>query len=116
MTMREWSTPRISQSRRLTRALRGLNPRDLSEDRAAELDKKYQRESADLKIRKAGRPRPTICEVCGASSKRICFDHCHTSGQFRGWLCSGCNSALGMVKDNAETLRRLADYLVKSRQ
>lgn len=39
------------------------------------------------------------------------IDHCHTTGKVRGLLCSPCNKALGMVYDNPDTLRRLADYL-----
>lgn len=62
------------------------------------------------KEREAGRPRPDACEVCGCLG-RICFDHCHISGVFRGWLCNGCNAALGHVKDNPETLIRLARYV-----
>jgi hypothetical protein len=56
------------------------------------------------------RPKPDTCEVCGEGG-RIVFDHCHNSNKFRGWLCNGCNSALGHVKDNSELLRKLADYL-----
>jgi hypothetical protein len=63
----------------------------------------------------APRPRPSACEVCGSKGGRngIVFDHCHNSGLFRGWLCSGCNTALGAVRDSRETLLRLADYLVR---
>jgi len=56
---------------------------------------------------------PTECEVCGGSG-RICFDHCHNTGQFRGWICTKCNSAAGLVGDNPETLRKLAVYLEKA--
>lgn len=54
--------------------------------------------------------RPEVCSVCGGTNK-ICYDHSHTSGKFRGWLCNNCNVALGMAYDNPETLRKLADYL-----
>lgn len=58
----------------------------------------------------AGRPRPTACEVCGGGGT-ICFDHCHKTGKFRGWLCSRCNFALGNVRDNADLLVALAEYI-----
>lgn len=64
----------------------------------------------------AGRPKPEACEVCGASDRRIVFDHCHAHGHFRGWLCINCNSALGLVSDNAQTLRALAAYLDRQNQ
>jgi len=42
------------------------------------------------------------------------WDHDHNSGRFRGWLCSGCNTTLGMVYDRPSTLRALAAYLERS--
>jgi hypothetical protein len=39
------------------------------------------------------------------------IDHCHRTGRRRGLLCHRCNTALGLARDNADTLRRLADYL-----
>ena len=58
--------------------------------------------------------RADACEVCGNKNK-ICYDHSHDTGEFRGWLCSGCNLALGNVNDNPETLRRLAEYLERNK-
>ena len=66
--------------------------------------------SRQYKLKNASRLKPKQCEVCGAMG-RICFDHDHKTGKFRGWICIRCNSALGMVKDNAETLIALAEYL-----
>lgn len=37
-----------------------------------------------------------------------------TTGKFRGWLCMRYNFALGLVKDNIETLYSLAEYLKKN--
>jgi Recombination endonuclease VII len=61
-------------------------------------------------IEKAQRERPDCCEVCGQMAE-ICFDHCHKTGQFRGWLCHSCNCILGFAKDSGALLRRLANYL-----
>jgi len=63
----------------------------------------------------AGRPRASVCEVCGKAGKTV-FDHCHEHGHFRGWICNACNAALGMAQDNPATLRRLAEYLEKDAQ
>ena len=59
---------------------------------------------------KDAEPKPSKCDIC-ASTKRICYDHNHQNGEFRGWLCNACNIALGCVNDNPNTLRALADYL-----
>lgn len=73
--------------------------------------------SMNFKKKNAPRPKPDICEVCGSfvgkGKTGIHYDHNHITGEFRGWLCSGCNLALGMVKDNPKTLIALAEYLVK---
>lgn len=63
-----------------------------------------------VKEKLAGRKRPQICDVCYKKCKPD-WDHCHTTGLFRGWLCRSCNLVLGMVKDNPKTLKRLAIYL-----
>jgi len=63
--------------------------------------------------RKATRPRASSCEICA----RVCFtffDHDHSTGQFRGWICEHCNKALGFVKDDPALLRKLAEYLEKA--
>ncbi len=58
----------------------------------------------------AGRAKPATCEICGGADK-ISFDHDHTTGKFRGWLCGKCNSVLGFVKDSPAILNKLALYL-----
>jgi|SRR5215831_17319 len=63
---------------------------------------------------KAGRPRPDSCDICGQDHGKICFDHCHESGHFRGWICDRCNKVLGLVYDNPGLLRELAEYLERS--
>ena len=63
----------------------------------------------------AGRPRPKICDVCsGNHHLGIVFDHCHQSGSFRGWLCDRCNKTLGLVRDDPDLLRKLAEYLERN--
>jgi hypothetical protein len=64
------------------------------------------------KEKAAGGTKPDTCEVCGDTWK-ICFDHCHTTGKFRGWLCGKCNAAIGMAKENMDIMLRLVAYLDK---
>ena len=54
------------------------------------------------------------CKICGATPRRLCLDHDHTTGMRRGLLCSRCNSGIGLLGDNAEILKSAAAYLEKS--
>lgn len=58
-------------------------------------------------------PNPGVCSICG-NNVRVAYDHNHSSGKFRGWLCISCNTVLGLAKDNPQRLRELANYLEKS--
>lgn len=62
---------------------------------------------------RAGRSKTSICEVCG-NGGRIHWDHDHKTGKFRGWLCTQCNTSIGMVKDRIDILHKLIAYLVKN--
>jgi hypothetical protein len=64
----------------------------------------------------AGRSKPDCCDVCGATGRRIDWDHSHQRGHFRGWLCNRCNAALGMVNDDVNVLRKLIAYLERSQE
>lgn len=68
--------------------------------------------------RAAGRPRPMLCEICGQpdqAGRKLHYDHCHTHGHFRGWLCGKCNAGLGFARDDPEILMRMAVYLQMDR-
>ena len=51
-----------------------------------------------------------LCLGCKKKCK-LCIDHDHQTGRFRGLLCSSCNLGLGMLKDNPKILRNLIHYL-----
>jgi hypothetical protein len=55
------------------------------------------------------------CAICGGEPKfpkvRLCVDHCHTTGLFRGLLCGHCNTALGLFKDDISSLKNAIRYL-----
>jgi len=55
-----------------------------------------------------------ICEVCGCFQEALHHDHDHKTNKWRGWLCRGCNLAIGLVKDNPTILRDLANYLERN--
>lgn len=64
-----------------------------------------------------------VCAICRGpqwgNSTKFAVDHDHTccpeqrscGACVRGLLCNGCNSALGMMKDRPDLLRRAATYL-----
>lgn len=53
----------------------------------------------------------SICKKIVNSKKRLCVDHCHSSNEIRGFLCSNCNAGLGMFKDNILNLKNAIKYL-----
>lgn len=58
----------------------------------------------------------THCEICAevfTKSKHKHIDHCHETNKVRGVLCSKCNLAIGMMRDNPVYLRLTANYLEK---
>lgn len=57
------------------------------------------------------------CAICKSQtpnrlgSKRFAIDHDHKTGKVRGLLCHKCNTALGLVGDDIETLENMMKYL-----
>ncbi|MBT2399026.1 endonuclease VII domain-containing protein [Streptomyces sp. ISL-100] len=51
-----------------------------------------------------------ICSICLAAPA-VHVDHCHETGRVRGVLCFNCNSAIGKLGDDPDTLRRAVAYL-----
>lgn len=46
-------------------------------------------------------------------TRNLCVDHCHTSGKIRGLLCYKCNSAIGYMEENIDTMHNLIKYLIE---
>ncbi|WP_107103789.1 MULTISPECIES: endonuclease VII domain-containing protein [unclassified Streptomyces] len=51
-----------------------------------------------------------VCCICLAAPA-VHVDHCHETGRVRGVLCFNCNSAIGKLGDDPDTLRRAISYL-----
>lgn len=60
-----------------------------------------------------------VCALCGTDTPggrgRFNIDHDHQTGKIRGVLCSPCNLAIGLVKEDTLILYRMIDYLEVSR-
>ena len=64
------------------------------------------------------------CKLCGqpesspgnslwgnTGPRRLAVDHNHITNVIRGLLCSNCNRALGLFRDNCQLLRRAVIYI-----
>jgi hypothetical protein len=56
-----------------------------------------------------------ICEQPPRAGYRLCFDHDHKTGLYRGMLCINCNHLLGKAGDNIEVLQKAIHYLIEAR-
>lgn len=43
-------------------------------------------------------------------------DHCHVSNKFRGLLCSKCNTAIGLLREDVSIITACIDYLEKHKE
>ena len=56
------------------------------------------------------------CPTCGKVMTKKCIDHDHKTEKIRGVLCNNCNTSLGLLNDNVDTLKNLFQYLEQSTQ
>lgn len=90
----------------------------LNAEERREYAKAFRDKNVDILRVRRGLPPPTRaepehCELCGRhrGDRRLHLDHCHELNLFRSWLCGRCNTAIGMLGDNAAALQRAADFL-----
>ena len=56
---------------------------------------------------------------CGICCKTITktkdrhIDHCHSTGKVRGILCSKCNTAIGLLKEDTGIMFNAISYILK---
>lgn len=55
------------------------------------------------------------CKICNRHQmevkRRLNVDHCHETDEVRGLLCNQCNQALGLVKENPNTIKAMLEYI-----
>ena len=54
-----------------------------------------------------------ICKQGTNDGSHLRVDHNHITGKVRGLLCSTCNTAIGMMKDDASLFLEAIKYLTK---
>lgn len=52
-----------------------------------------------------------ICDSMFSNRWEMHIDHCHKTGRIRGLLCSCCNQAIGLLKENIKLFRKAAEYI-----
>ena len=100
--------------------------RDKNRERVRELDRKrsLQKRNGALK-RRYGIDEPTYVNMCNIQSgkcficdipqsqlsKKLYVDHNHSTGEVRKLLCTNCNAAIGMTKEDSTILLNMINYL-----
>ena len=59
-----------------------------------------------------------VCDICnepesGSRNNFLAVDHSHETNKIRGLLCTTCNRAIGLFKDDIEVLEKAIKYLKK---
>ena len=99
-----------------------LNNRDVVRKRQAHNTRKWRYGLSEQRYLELLEEQGHACPGCGTGftdGVQVDVDHDHAccpgesscGSCVRGLLCHTCNIALGMVRDDASRLRRLADYL-----
>ena len=52
------------------------------------------------------------CKIHMSDTNRgwLCVDHDHVTNKVRGFLCEDCNSGLGLIGDNLESVKNMMRY------
>jgi hypothetical protein len=67
----------------------------------------------------------SVCACCGQNEisfhqsgvrRRLAVDHDHVTGTVRGLLCSLCNRALGMLREDPRLIESLLKYVIKFKE
>lgn len=92
-------------------APKSLAPRDPERIRRNWLKRNYGITLEDFK--RMAEEQSSACAICCRPAVKLCVDHDHATGKVRGLLCSGCNTALGGLRDSVTSATAAAAYLTK---
>lgn len=97
-------------TRAKTKAHKKANPLTSEDRRKENLRYKYGISPArydELLLSQLGMCANKAC----LSTEKLVVDHNHTTGEVRGLLCHGCNTALGYAREDIDILHGLARYI-----
>lgn len=83
--------------------------------RRYDLQDRYGITPEEYEERRAEVTRCAICKTTDPGRKGFVYDHCHSTGKYRGFLCTLCNTGLGAFRDNPDLLTEAIMYLMKDR-
>ena len=114
------STRRHKEARAVRRRAWGIEAvagyPGLTKKRAADLKSRYGLSPAAFEtIWKAQGESCLVCRQPAKDKWAQSVDHCHTTGKVRAILCLSCNTAVGMVYEDADIAARLTEYIRCSR-
>jgi hypothetical protein len=57
------------------------------------------------------------CPICDkttiAGISKVVLDHCHKTGNVRGWVCESCNTGIGRFDDDPNIVYKAIEWLLK---
>ena len=123
---REWRAANPERVCETNKAWRAANPDRVREENRARYRDRPERTSELRKAKKYNLSveqvralnAVTHCQISGwalTPGRGRAIDHCHVTGTVRGVLHPRVNMALGLLGDNPELLRAMADYLERHR-
>lgn len=114
-TKREWAKNNKGKVAEYNRKSRLKNPLAYKD-----YQKRYCYSITEKEFQEMLKSQDNKCKICNnlftTSSKTNKvyvphIDHCHATGKVRGLLCSKCNQALGLFKDDINTIYNSIKYL-----
>jgi hypothetical protein len=102
-------TFKITSEFRLCRLYKGSDDGAYIRSECKVCEKKASDQLKEAK--KQAPPKPETCHCCGKKTKNLVVDHCHNTGDYRGWLCRNCNQGIGKLGDTIEGLEQALTYL-----
>ena len=106
---KKWRAANPDKVNAMARKWRAANPEKVAAYKRKSNYKITTKEYNNLVVQQKSK-----CATCPNVNKKLHVDHCHETGKVRGLLCSNCNTALGLVKENISTLTNLISYIANN--